>query len=33
MSFMICSPHNIIYDQIKKDEMEGECGMYGGKEK
>jgi len=31
---MLCTPHqNHSSDQIKNNEMGGECGMYGGKER
>jgi hypothetical protein len=32
-SFMICTPHQILSDKIKEDEMGGACGMNGREEK
>jgi hypothetical protein len=32
-SFMISTPHQILFDDKMKDEMGGECSKYGGEEK
>jgi hypothetical protein len=31
-SFMICNPQQNLSDQVKKNEMVGVCGTYGGEE-
>ena len=32
-SFAVCSPHRILFYQIKKNEMGRECRIYGGQER
>jgi hypothetical protein len=31
-SFMTCSPHHMLFDQIKNNEMGGTCGTFGGQD-
>jgi hypothetical protein len=30
---MICTPHQMLFDQIKKNEIGGACSTYGGKQR
>jgi hypothetical protein len=33
-TFMLCTPHlHYSGDQVKKNEMDGSCGMYGGEKR